>query len=205
MLFKFNRLHPPYPLTTKGQKRAVSRPEIYPMAELHVIGEILDAVGFAEDGLSCVWALKYGGGWRVLEGSMSGQTQIAFSSASINATFAHPIDIHLCTKSIQGWPKLQFHVWSSDSVGRMRIAGYGFCHVPTFPGEHMIECAMWRPLGSAEQELRRWVLGSGIQVVDTDVISAPFDRCRLNTVSVGKLRLRLAIILRHFDKFDVEY
>ncbi|XP_003379121.1 B9 domain-containing protein 2 [Trichinella spiralis] len=143
------------------------------MAELHVIGEILDAVGFTEDGLSCVWALKYGGGWRVLEGSMSGQTQIAFSSASINATFAHPIDIHLCTKSIQG--------------------------------EHMIECAMWRPLGSAEQELRRWVLGSGIQVVDTDVISAPFDRCRLNTVSVGKLRLRLAIILRHFDKFDVEY
>ena len=32
--------------------------------------------------------------------------------------------------------------------------GYGFCHVPTSPGNHKIECVTWRPVGTFAEQAR---------------------------------------------------
>ena len=30
----------------------------------------------------------------------------------------------------------------------IHLDGYGFCHVPTVPGVHDVDCVTWRPVGS---------------------------------------------------------
>lgn len=82
-------------------------------------------------------------------------------------------DIHMACQGLQGWPKLYFQVWHEDFFGRNELCkysfnyihtfihlycssihlfisldGYGFCHVPTVPGIHDVECVTWRPVGS---------------------------------------------------------
>jgi hypothetical protein len=32
--------------------------------------------------------------------------------------------------------------------------GYGFCHVPTAPGTHTVECVTWRPTGTLAEQAR---------------------------------------------------
>ncbi|VDK82869.1 unnamed protein product [Litomosoides sigmodontis] len=43
-----------------------------------------------------------GGGWRVIQGVSKGQTQTDLSEYGDLASFSHPLDIHLITKTIQG-------------------------------------------------------------------------------------------------------
>lgn len=43
-----------------------------------------------------------GSGWKLLEGISEGQTQIDTSSGGGFSCWAHPIDVHLATKGIQG-------------------------------------------------------------------------------------------------------
>ena len=46
------------------------------MAEVHVVGEISGASGFASSRLLCKWAFVSGNVWKILEGHDSGQTQV---------------------------------------------------------------------------------------------------------------------------------
>ncbi|KAK5965493.1 hypothetical protein GCK32_021631, partial [Trichostrongylus colubriformis] len=72
------------------------------MAEVYVSGQIESANGFGDNRLCCRWTLQTGGGWRVVEGAVEGQTQTDLPSVFEEAYFAHPIDLHLATKTIQG-------------------------------------------------------------------------------------------------------
>lgn len=54
------------------------------------------------------------------------------------AYFAHPIDIHLATQTIQGWPKIHIEVWHHDDYNRQEIYGYGTVYIPTCPGQHTV-------------------------------------------------------------------
>lgn len=47
-----------------------------PMAELHIIGELVGGSDFPSADLFCKWSVSHGSGWRVLEGAREGQTQI---------------------------------------------------------------------------------------------------------------------------------
>lgn len=46
------------------------------MAELHIIGELVGAIGFPSGNLSCKWGLAVGNAWKILEGAQDGQTQV---------------------------------------------------------------------------------------------------------------------------------
>ena len=48
--------------------------------------------------------------------------------------------------------------------------GYGFCHVPTAPGNHKLECVTWRPVGTFAEQAR------GVSRCPVSVLSAP-PRC----------------------------
>jgi hypothetical protein len=58
------------------------------------------------------------------------------------AYFAHPIDIHLSTQSIQGWPKIHVEVWHHDDYNRQEIYGYGTVFIPTSPGQHTVKLTL---------------------------------------------------------------
>ena len=43
---------------------------------------------------------------------------------------------------------------AAQQLGRVHGAGgYGFCHVPTSPGMHRLECVTWCPQGTAPEQL----------------------------------------------------
>ncbi|KAK6017449.1 B9 protein, partial [Ostertagia ostertagi] len=112
--------------------------------------------------------LQQGGGWRVVEGAVEGQTQTDLPSAFDEAYFAHPIDLHLATKTIQGeLAKIQLQVWHHDVYGRQELVGYGSLFLPSTPGEHELTCHIWRPKGSTREEVMQRFVGGGIQVCVT--------------------------------------
>ncbi|KIH66201.1 B9 protein [Ancylostoma duodenale] len=108
------------------------------MAEVYISGQIESADGFGDNRVCCRWSLLTGGGWRVVEGAVEGQTQTDLPSAFEEAYFAHPIDLHLATKTIQGWPRIQLQVWHHDVYGRQELVGYGSLFLPSTPGEHQV-------------------------------------------------------------------
>lgn len=103
-----------------------------------------------------------------------------------------------------GWPRLHLQVWSQDSFGRCQLAGYGFCHVPSSPGTHQLDCPTWRPLGSWREQLARAFVGGGPQLLHGDAIYSGADRYRLHTAAGGTVHLELGLLLRHFDRYGVE-
>ncbi|XP_029908309.1 B9 domain-containing protein 2 [Myripristis murdjan] len=175
------------------------------MAELHVIGQIVGASGFPQSSLFCKWGVHTGGAWRLLSGLKEGQTQVDLPQTGDMAYWSHPIDLHYSTKGLQGWPKLHLQVWHQDSFGRCQLYGYGYCHIPSSPGHHHVRCVTWRPLGSWQEQLAQIFVGGGPQLRTPDLIYSGADRYRLHTEAMGTVELELGIIMRHFDKYGVEY
>ena len=68
------------------------------------------------------------------------------------ALLAHPLDVHYAVKGIDGWPRLRIEVYGVDSYGRIELAGYGCCIVPTSAGTHELRCATWRPCGTLREQ-----------------------------------------------------
>lgn len=115
--------------------------------------------------------------------------------------FISPLSNRSCPA---GWPRLHLQVWSQDSFGRCQLAGYGFCHVPSSPGTHQLDCPTWRPLGSWREQLARAFVGGGPQLLHADTIYNGADRYRLHTAAGGTVHLGIGLLLRHFDRYGVE-
>ncbi|XP_069998522.1 B9 domain-containing protein 2 [Penaeus vannamei] len=188
----------PTPILPKGNESG-------PMAEVHVIGQVTGASGFGRSSLFCKWTLQLGGGWRVIEGLAEGQTQADCSEVGDTVSWCHPVDIHLATRGIQGWPRLMVQVYRQDDLGRFDLCGYGIIHVPSRPGHHSVDCPTWRPTGTFAEELRRSFLGGGPQLLSTEFIHSGLERYRLRTIPSGTVHFNLGIILRNFDKYGVMY
>ncbi|CAH8503526.1 unnamed protein product [Dicrocoelium dendriticum] len=174
------------------------------MAELHVIGQINYAHGFPNVDLFCKWGINAGESWRLIEGVSEGQTQVDCPKIGEKSYFCHPIDLHFATKGLQGWPKLHFQLWHYDWVGRNDLYGYGFCHVPTSPGYHELEVAIWKPVGSITDQIFSNFIGGGPHLRKSEIVYSPGDRFFLQTQSMGYLVLHLNVVHRNFDKFGVE-
>lgn len=95
-------------------------------------------------------------------------------------------------------------MWHQDAFGRSELYGYGFCHVPSSPGFHQLECVTWRPLGTWQEQVSQRFVGGGPQLLSNDLIYTGADRYRLQTRTMGSVHLQLAVLLRHFDRYGVE-
>ncbi|PIK48920.1 putative B9 domain-containing protein 2 [Apostichopus japonicus] len=168
------------------------------MAEVHVIGEIVGASGFPSHKLFCKWDIHTGGAWKVIAGLREGQTQIDNPQNEEFAVWSHPLDIHFATKGLQGWPKLKFEVYHMDDFGRNELYGYGFCHLPTSPGIHNIECPTWRPSGSYREGIAQFFIGGAPQLRNPDMVHSS-ERFTLQTVSMGKVHLTLVLYSENFE------
>ncbi|VDP08042.1 unnamed protein product [Heligmosomoides polygyrus] len=181
------------------------------MAEVYVSGQIESADGFGDNRLCCRWTLQ------TVEGAVEGQTQTDLPSVYEEAYLAHPIDLHLATKTIQGWPRMHLQVWHHDIYGRQELVGYGSLFLPSSPGEHELTCHIWRPKGSARDEIMQLFVGGGLQVShygsehfealigvsSLAVLEDAAERMRVSTVAMGRVRLRLYVITRHFEQFGI--
>ncbi|KDO35578.1 hypothetical protein SPRG_00420 [Saprolegnia parasitica CBS 223.65] len=169
--------------------------------EVHLLGDLVGGSGFeAGVGYVCKWRVDYGEAWQHVCGKEVGQTHVDTPSTGDDVIWAHPIDVLWTTFSMQGWPRLLVQVWTVDEHGGAHVCGYGFSHVPSSPGHHLVTIGLWRPLGSEHQELAALFLGQTTELLCDDVVfnSAWADRCRLRTIASGQVHFELHVILRHF-------
>lgn len=175
------------------------------MAEVHIIGQLIGASGFPEKGLFCKWRLQHGNNWTVVAGLHEGQTQIDTPEYNETCYWCHPIDVHLATKGVQGWPQILVEVFHRDQFGRDELYGYGGTYIPTLPGHHHLILPCWRPAGSFREEFVQFFLGGGPALKDINVVYSGNDRSWLQTESMGKVTAELHIIHRNFQKYGVEF
>lgn len=176
------------------------------MAELHIIGQIIDAQDFDDRSLFLKYTINAGSCWKILEGFTEGQTHLSTSGATGNLqSWSHPIDVHYSTRGLQGWPRIEFQVWGVDWLGKCNISAYGFMSLPTRPGQHELTCSTWRPVGDFRRRLIDYITGYRMHLVDpSDVISNGLNRHIIQSMSMGTIRVNVCLVMKGFDKYGVD-
>ncbi len=77
--------------------------------------------------------------------------------------------------------------------------------MPLTPGYHDLECVTWRPVGNMKDQITSYFVGGSVQLKNPDIAHTSSELYRLKTVSMGKVYLKLNVILRNFDKYGVEF
>lgn len=185
------------------------------MAEVHLIGQVIEASGFDDKSLFAKWSLQTTANWTVLEGLREGQTHLSdiFSDLSINQDevnnnryiWSHPIDVHYVTKGLTGWPKFEFQVWGVDWMGKANISSYGFLNVPMLPGYHKLTCYTWRPVGDIRRRIVDYITGYRMHLADpSDPIINGLQRHAIQAQSMGTISIELNVVLKDFDKYGLD-
>ncbi|XXQ36412.1 B9 domain-containing protein 2 [Plasmodiophora brassicae] len=179
--------------------------------ELHVIGQIAGFRGTLGNAF-CAFKVVAGPTWdNVAEPSYAeSQTQVDYGSGDGDddpLVWNHPIEAHFFTTTLQGWPRIHFQLFSLDDIGGRHHHGYSVCNVPTTPGHHVMECSVWRPLGTVSEEVASFFLGLNPQLRTTEILfdTAQDERCKITTMSVGVITVSIDVILRNFDFHKVEW
>ncbi len=60
-------------------------------------------------------------------------------------------------------------------------------------------------MGSFKDQITSYFVGGGFQLKNPELAVANSELYRLKTVSMGKIHLRLNVILRNFEKYGVEF
>ena len=196
-----------------GRQKRLERLPAEGIPEVHYVGQISSGQGMLEDtteGVSIRWRIDTGKAWQLLGGEIQGQTQVSYCKAreTENVPFNHPIDVHFAEAGLQGWgaPRISFQAYRLDWTGRRILVGYGFEHMPTAPGPQKMKVNLWRPTGSAEQELEAYLLGRTPALVNHEPIydSAWRERCRLVTVPAGSINMEIFCMTRNLAKVGID-
>ncbi|PNH06038.1 B9 domain-containing protein 2 [Tetrabaena socialis] len=193
----------------KGAKAAAIKNSF---ADLHILGEIVGASGFQFPMLFCRWQLLYepSKSWQVLRGQQQGTTHACCSAVGEVdlVVWEHPLDIHVKTQSLQGWPALLLMVYArNESSGCDSFVSYALVPLPSTPGMHRISSHTWfavesnRALG---RSFFAWHTGLIPRLEDETFIidqrkredAGPF----ISTVGAGEVHLRLNILTKNLDQ-----
>ena len=60
-------------------------------------------------------------------------------------------------------------------------------------------------MGSIKDQITSYFVGGGLQLKNPELAIANSELYRLKTVSMGKVHLRLNVVLRNFEKYGVEF
>jgi len=175
------------------------------MPEVHFIGEIVGATGLEAPNLFAKWKIEaststLATSWRVLDGESTGRTWLA-QRGDDNlemGVWNEPIDVNFACTSIAGWPKMMLEIYNTDSDDQVDLAGYGWCHMPTTPGEHAREIPVFRPGGSTYDDIAALFVGGHPRYQDPSVILTPDSRAGHGVHSVGIVTLNVNVVLRGF-------
>lgn len=195
------------------------------MAELYIIGEVVNAINFIEPNLFCKWSIQsgelikmfyrklslrnhqhfLGSTWKNIEGAAEGKTTTNTNRLENGSTFAQPIDLHLACRGIQGWPKIHLEVCAVNALKQYWPVGLGFAYIPTQPGYHKIKIHTWKIAATTYLDvIKEKFHGGGLTISKSDIIYSGVDRYKLCTKSSGLVIVELMLIFKNFEKFGVE-
>lgn len=144
--------------------------------------------------------------WKFIEGESEGQTATDTNKIDNKSFFAHPIDLHLATRGIQGWPKLTIEIFSVNALKNFYPVGSGFCYIPTKPGLHRIKIATWRIASETVLDsIREKFFTGGFTIVKKDLIHTGIERYKISTISAGIVEVELSVVFKHFRKYNIVF
>ncbi|XP_065566353.1 B9 domain-containing protein 2-like [Artemia franciscana] len=172
------------------------------MAEIHMIGEIHYFLDNKKRIAGARWSLLYGPKWKTISGQDDCRTQFDEPYFGKQCTWSAPIDLHLLTTSVDGWPQFIFKILRKDfDTGTISLIGYGSCHVPSVPGQHSLKGFIWKPIGIAEESTAQ---ESSESFRKSKVWSSAF-RHQLETKPVGSVDITVTLIFKSMNCLGVAY
>ncbi|KAI9222346.1 B9 domain-containing protein [Blastocladiella britannica] len=138
-----------------------------------------------QSGLACRFTFLCGQSWTAVEGDLTSQTQVDLPADGEWVVWSHPLDLHLTTRSLRGWPKFAVEVLRQDRFGRYQLVGYGITSIPMAAGTHQLDVPIWRPRGTWLDTLRSHFLGITPALKSLDLLRSAGDRYLLTTTSVA--------------------
>lgn len=172
------------------------------IVELHFIGEIANVSIPGETSLVRVhWGIAMGPSWRHVQGMQSGTTHASFPAEHSTAVLSHPLDVHLASVGLAGWPRLWLKVFSSNGA---KLLGYGVVNLPCTPGTHSLSITLWVPhAGPLEAISYKFFGGKGVRLVHEDAAHSQVGRYRLQSRSTGAANVYLSLLTKDFDRFAI--
>jgi B9 domain-containing protein 2 len=82
--------------------------------------------------------------------------------------------------------------------------GYGFCHIPSSPGKHLLEISTWRVVGTFMEQMYSYFLGASPVLKNLDVVWGGSDRFKIVSCAMGKVQVQLWVVARHFEASGVQ-
>lgn len=68
---------------------------------------------------------RKGSNWKAIEGDCEGTTATCCARIESDiCAFSHPIDAHLASRGIQGWPKLHVEIFAVNALNNCWPIGY---------------------------------------------------------------------------------
>jgi B9 domain-containing protein 2 len=197
-----------------ARQRHLDRASAAVMPEIHIVGEIKSCTNIISDeseGAFFRWKVDHGPAFHHIGGDTVGQTQVAFAGYSHEdeLIISHPIDVHLVELGIPGLksPIIMCQSCILDQYNRRIMNGYGFCHLPLTTGFYKLEVPLWRPVGTADQEMESYFMQTNPALISPDPIfdSAWKDRCKLVTTSTGTLYIEVYVVCRNRSSHGVDH
>ena len=186
---------------------------------LTILGEILSAEAFPDDGLFAVYRLDPGE-WSVASDSpVEGVTQTSLTRTVPNvatggstkvAHWCFPLEWELYWEGppesveMPPFPRLLLQVSTYDSWDRSRVEGYGHITLPATSGVYTLAVPTWKPQGTIRDQLRSFFVGGSPELADLTEAAvptdhdpyAPLNKFGFKTVSSGTVRLRLTVVVQ---------
>lgn len=145
--------------------------------------------------------------WKFVEGESEGQTSTDCNQIDQVSYFSHPLDLHLATRGIQGWPKLSVEIFSVNALKQFCPVGTGFSYIPTNPGYHKLKIPTWRiaPQTILDSIKEKFYTGGFTIVIKKDLIHTGIERYKISTISSGVVVIELSIVFKNFRKYNIVF
>ncbi|OAF67580.1 B9 domain-containing protein 1 [Intoshia linei] len=185
---------------------------------LKVCGQIENAQFESFQDIYCKYGFSFGQDWAIISkycsytetnnenyfsiGLEEGITQTTHKDTHSNHfTFNFPLDISFKSTNPFGWPQIILHTYGYDIFGRDVVRGYGVCHLPVTPGNHIIKVPMFVPESSSIfQTFISWLYSRRPEFVEPKVLSKGDGREVTRVRSQGNVFLHLNVVLKDLKK-----
>uniref|UniRef100_A0A182K093 UBA domain-containing protein n=1 Tax=Anopheles christyi TaxID=43041 RepID=A0A182K093_9DIPT len=157
-----------------------------------------------EPNLFCRWSIQYGSNWKAIEGHAEGQSCCSTARIEQRSDFCAPIDLHLASRGLQGWPKLHVEVYAVNALQQYWPVGYGFAFVPVCPGQHQVRIATWKVSSARVADtVREKFHTGGFSLAKSDIAFTGIERYKLLTKTAGTVELELMLMFKNFAEYGI--
>ncbi|OQS04414.1 sporangia induced hypothetical protein [Thraustotheca clavata] len=181
----------------------MTTPTVAPPACFHVMctGQIVGIQYHGVDNLYCKYVITYGPDWQLEHGVDCGLSQIAYTTQGDGIlTLNFPIDMTFKTTNPYGWPRLVISVYGLDMLRRDVIRGYGSVLIPTVPGKHFKQVALFKPQSSSKlQAFTAWLTATPPEFFDSRFIAQGQGRELTRVTSHGHITIDFNVVLHGFQ------